>query len=53
MQMRKLLITKEHRTFFGERLRYANAAHFHKRCLTGGISYTNYPLTQITGQLKL
>lgn len=55
MRMTKALITEEHKTqrCLSEYLRYANTTHFHNRCLTQGISYTNYPLTQITGQLKL
>lgn len=55
MQITKQHITEEQKTqtCFRGYLRDANTTHFHNRCLTQGISYTNYPLTQITGQLKL
>lgn len=54
MQITKAWITEEQKTqaWFSKDLRYANTTHFENRCQTQGISYTNYPLTQITGQLK-
>lgn len=55
MQISQPLITEQRvtQTSSSRYLHYANATHFENRTLTEGISYTNYTLTQITGQLKL